>query len=136
MPSISQPWLLYVSSFALGLFVIAQALVPPRQFAYPGNMRWTEEGYLYSWRVLLTEKIGLVHYRVIDTASGRSWLVTPDDYLTPLQVERMSSQPDLILQTAHFIGDDFLERGYGQVKVTPEAIVSCNSRPKRRADRS
>lgn len=78
---------------------------------------------------MLTEKIGLVHNRVIDPASGRSWLVTPDDYLTPLQVERMSFQPDLILRTAYFIADDFLERGYDQVEVTPEAIVSWNSRP-------
>ncbi len=119
----------YVSAALLGIFVIAQALMPLRHFAYPGNVRWTEEGYLFSWRVMLTEKIGLVHYRVYDRDSGKSWLVTPDDYLTPLQVERMSFQPDLILQTAHFIAHDFASQGYGEVEVKAEAFVSWNGRP-------
>ena len=46
------------------LFFAVQILVPFRHLAYPGNVRWTEEGYLFSWRVLVTEKTGLVKYRV------------------------------------------------------------------------
>ena len=78
---------------------------------------------------MLTEKVGLAHFRARDSDTGESWLVTPDDYLTPLQVERMSFQPDLILQTAHIIADDFAERGYGDVEVRAEAFVSWNGRP-------
>ena len=127
--SIRRPLVVYAAAVVLGAFVMVQVLVPLRHFAYPGNVRWTEEGYLFSWRVMLTEKIGLVHYRVQDGDSGESWLVTPDDYLTPLQVERMSFQPDLILQTAHIVADDFAERGYKGVDVRAEAFVSWNGRP-------
>ena len=122
-------WAVRAPVVALVVFALAQMLVPLRHFAYPGNVRWTEEGYLYSWRVMLTEKSGLVHYRVRHSETGGTWLVTPDDYLTPLQVERMSFQPDLILQTAHFIADDFARRGYDDVEVKAEAFVSWNGRP-------
>lgn len=112
----------------LGIFAFAQVVLPLRHFAYPGNVRWTEEGYLFAWRVMLTEKAGIVHYRVRDPDTGKTWLVTPDDYLTPLQVERMAFQPDLVLQTAHIIAEDFASRGYRQVEVRTEAFVSWNGR--------
>ena len=129
MPS---PWAARAAVVALGLFALAQVLLPLRHFAYPGNVRWTEEGYLFAWRVMLTEKTGLVHYRVSDEDTDRTWLVTPDDYLTPLQVERMSFQPDLIHQTARIIAADFARQGYDQVEVKAEAFVSWNGRPNAR----
>ena len=121
-------WAARAAVGVLVIFALFQALMPLRHFAYPGNVRWTEEGYLFAWRVMLTEKTGLVHYRVSDEDTGRTWLVTPDDYLTPLQVERMSFQPDLILQTAHIIADDFAARGYDNVQVMAEAFVAWNGR--------
>ncbi len=130
--SMPSSWAVRGAIVALGIFALAQVVLPLRHFAYPGNVRWTEEGYLYSWRVMLTEKIGLVHYRVSAPDTGKTWLVTPDDYLTPLQVERMSFQPDLILQTAHFIADDYTKKGYDDVEVRAEAFVSWNGKPNSR----
>ncbi len=121
-------WAVQGAIVGLGIFALVQVVLPLRHFAYPGNVRWTEEGYLFAWRVMLTEKAGIVHYRVRDPDTGNTWLVTPDDYLTPLQVERMAFQPDLILQTVHFIAEDFASRGYGQVEVRAEAFVSWNGR--------
>ena len=112
----------------LGVFALFQVLMPLRHFAYPNNVRWSEEGYLFSWRVMLTEKVGFVQYRVRDAEMGRAWLVSPDEYLTPLQVERMAIQPDLILQTARFIAEDFAERGFPGVTVKADAFVSWNGR--------
>ena len=126
--SMPSPWVVRAAVAALGLFALVQLMLPLRHFAYPGNVRWTEEGYLFAWRVMLTEKAGIVHYRVRDPDTGNSWLVTPDDYLTPLQVERMAFQPELILQTAHFIADDFVTQGYDDVEVRAEAFVAWNGR--------
>ena len=122
-------WAARAAVGVLVIFALIQVLIPLRHFAYPGNVRWTEEGYLFAWRVMLTEKTGLVHYRVSDQDTGRTWLVTPDDYLTPLQVERMSFQPDLVLQTAHIIADDFDRQGYSNVQIMAEAFVAWNGRP-------
>lgn len=116
----------------LALFAAVQLALPLRHFAYPGNVRWNEEGYRFAWRVMLSEKVGFVRYRVHDSATGQSWLVEPDVYLTPLQVERMSFQPDMIQQTARIIAEDFAERGYSQVAVNADAFVAFNGRPNTR----
>ena len=117
---------------ALTLFAVIQLALPLRHYAYPGNVRWNEEGYLFAWRVMLTEKVGFVQYRVHDPDTGQSWLVEPGVYLTPLQTERMAFQPEMIRQTAHIIAADFAERGYPHVEVTADAFVSCNGRPNAR----
>ena len=116
----------------LGAFALFQVLMPLRHFAYPSNVRWSEEGYLLSWRVMLTEKVGFVQYRVKDPDTRQAWIVSPDEYLTPLQVERMAIQPDLILQTAHFIAEDFAERGFPDVTVIADAFVAWNGRANER----
>ncbi len=41
----------------------------------------------------------------------------------------MSGQPDLILQLAHHIADDYRARGHADVEVYVEALVSLNGRP-------
>ena len=112
----------------LGVFALVQIVLPLRHFAYSSNVRWSEEGYLFSWRVMLTEKAGFVQYRVRDPETRQAWIVSPEEYLTPLQVERMAFQPDLILQTAHIIAEDFAERGFRGVTVNADAFVSWNGR--------
>ena len=64
--------------------------------------------------MLLTEKVGSVEYRVTDSSDGRTWLVDPAAYLSALQAERMTTQPDLILATAQIIRDDYARRGRGR----------------------
>ena len=44
----------------------------------------------------------------------------------------MSGQPDLILQLAHHIRDDYESRGIADVEVRVDAIASLNGRPPRR----
>ena len=123
------PWQVK-AAFVLGAaFLAGQALVPLRHLAYPGNVRWNEEGYRFSWRVLVTEKTGIVKYRVDASTLSGERLVYPEDYLTPLQVERMATQPDMILATAHVIRDDFARRGHAGVEVRADAFSTFNGRP-------
>ena len=129
---VGNQWRIRTILVALALFAAIQLALPLRHFAYPGNVRWNEEGYRFAWRVMLTEKVGFVQYRVHDPETGQSWLVEPDDYLTPLQVERMSFQPDMIRQTAGVIAEDFADRGYRDVVVNADAFVAFNGRPNTR----
>ena len=41
----------------------------------------------------------------------------------------MAGQPDLVAQLARHIARDFERRGYGEVEVRAEALVSLNGRP-------
>jgi hypothetical protein len=83
-------------------------------------MRW-------AWKVMVREKNGAVSYYVT-LPGGRTQIVPPHRYLTDFQEREMSGQPDLILQLAHHIADDYRRRGLGEVKVRAEARVSLNGR--------
>ena len=118
-----------IAAAALALVVVlAQFATPLRHWAYPGNVRWNDEGYRFSWRVMLTEKTGHVRFRVTLPTLGETRLVYPEDYLTPIQTERMAYQPDMILATARLIADDFRSLD-GAVEVRADAFVSFNGRP-------
>ena len=127
-PSTESGWMAGLAVAAVTFYLAVQLLLPLRHYAYPGNVRWNEEGYRFAWRVLLTEKVGIVEYRVRDPVTGQRWRGWPEDYLTPLQTERMATQPDMILETAHLIGRDFAVRGYPSVQVFADVFVAMNGR--------
>jgi vitamin K-dependent gamma-carboxylase len=68
---------------------------------------------------------------VVREPSGRILHVSPRTYLTGLQESEMSSQPDLVLQLAHHIAQDFEQRGRGPVAVFADARVALNGRRSR-----
>ena len=117
-----------IATAALLIFALVQVIVPLRHWAYPGNVRWNEDGYRFSWRVMLTEKTGHMQYLVTDVNTGREWLANPEDYLTALQTERFAYQPDMILALAHIIAEDASERDR-QVEVRADSFVAFNGRP-------
>ncbi len=114
-------------SFAV-IWMSAQLLLPMRAALYPGDVLWAEEGMRYSWRVMVREKHGAVSFRV-RTASGAEAIEEPRRYVNGYQEREMASQPDLILKLAHHIADRYRARGYGEVAVYADAVVSLNGRP-------
>ncbi|MEX2295537.1 MAG: HTTM domain-containing protein [Gemmatimonadota bacterium] len=113
----------------LAAFFAIQLFLPLRHLAYPGDVLWTEEGYRFSWRVMLLEKAGMVLYRVTDPASGRSWDVSPGDHLTMQQAKQMAFQPDMILDFAHHLAERLADVGMSGVEIRADAYVSVNGRP-------
>lgn len=110
------------------LFVLhfaVQLLLPFRYVAYPGNLFWTEQGYRFSWRVMLMEKAGTAFFYVKDKNTGRMLEEYPADYLTPNQEKMMSTQPDMILQFAQFLGDKWRAKGINP-EVQVESYVTLN----------
>ena len=119
------------ATIAVCLFCTFQFLMPLRHWAYPGTVLWHEQGMRFSWRVMLREKSGALDYRVVD-ATGRTVFVSPHRYLTMQQYREMAAQPDMILQLAHRIRDDYDARGVGPVQVYADSVVSLNARAARR----
>ena len=126
-PTSASSWASRAWLAGLLLFALVQVAGPLRHWAYPGNVRWNDDGYRFSWRIMLTEKTGHVRFRVTDTRTGEHWLEYPEKYLTPLQQERMAYQPDMILATAHIIARDATSRGLS-VEVRADAFVTFNGR--------
>ena len=116
---------------ALALVAVIQVALPLRHLAYPGNVRWTEEGYLLAWRVMITEKAGHVDFRVRD-AAGAEWQVGPELVLTDWQATQATIRPDLLVATAHLIANHYGSAGRGAVEVRADAFVSFNGRPHQR----
>ena len=93
--------------FFIGAYIMLQVLIPLRFLIYSGDLFWTEQGYRFSWRVMLIEKAGYAQFYVHDAASGNKKLINTSEYLKPQQEKMMVTQPDMILQFAHHIRDQY-----------------------------
>lgn len=110
------------------IFFMIQIIFPFRFLLYHGNLFWTEQGYRFSWRVMLMEKMGNTTFKIVDGETGKFFYVKNSDFLTPLQEKQMSFQPDFILEYAHYLGDHFTSQGHKNVQVFVESYVALNGR--------
>ncbi|GJM34838.1 MAG: type I deoxyribonuclease HsdR [Saprospiraceae bacterium] len=116
-------------AWILSIYFLIQLLLPWRYLLYPGNLFWTEEGYRYSWRVMLVEKAGTATFYVKDSRSGREGVVNNREFLREQQERLMAYQPDMILQFAHFLAEHYEREGVYQPQVRAEVYVTMNGRP-------
>ncbi|MEX0813212.1 MAG: HTTM domain-containing protein [Chitinophagales bacterium] len=128
-----QPRLWQISTLKLnilGVLLIGhfafQLLFPFRFALYPGNLFWTEEGYRFSWRVMLMEKAGTCFFYVTNPETGKSTEVEPNEYLSKNQEKMMATQPDMILQFAHYLKDIYREKGIENPEVRVKSYVRLN----------
>ncbi|MDY0779700.1 HTTM domain-containing protein [Tenacibaculum sp. IB213877] len=110
------------------VFLLIQILFPWRYLLYPGELFWTEEGYRFSWRVMLMEKAGYSNFKIVDGETKESFYVNNTDFLTSFQEKQMSFQPDFILEYAHFLGDHYTNKGYNNIEVYVDSYVALNGR--------
>ena len=122
----------------LSIYIVFQLAMPFRYKLYEGDVFWTEQGYRFSWRVMLMEKAGYATFYVTDPTSDAQIEVNNEDYLTPNQEKMMSTQPDMILQFAHHLEEKFtdttvnrygIDMKFNQPEVHAEVYVTLNSRP-------
>ncbi len=113
-------------------FVFIQIVVPFRYLAYPGKLFWTEQGYRFSWRVMLMEKAGTAIFYVEDSTSGKRIEINNRDFLTVNQEKMMSTQPDMMVQYAHYLKQYYEKQGIVNPKVYADVFVSLNGRGSKR----
>lgn len=112
-------------------FFALQILVPFRNMLYPGELFWTEEGFRFSWRVMLMEKAGSAEFKIVDKKTGKYFYVDNTDFLTSFQEKQMSFQPDFILEYAHFLKRHFESQGHQNLQVFVDSYVALNGRRSR-----
>lgn len=110
---------------AVAVYALAMVLIPLRHFAIPDEV--PGQGYLWSWQVMLTEKVGSVEFRVTDPDTGKSWVETAPDYLTDQQEMVMSTDPAMMAQVAEIISAD-----NNGAEVEVEAWLTVNGEPSTR----
>jgi hypothetical protein len=116
---------------ALALYVVVQLAFPFRYALYPGNLYWTEQGFRFSWRVMLMEKAGSISFYVEDGESSRRLPVNTRAYLNAQQEKMMATQPDMILQFARFLKEEYKHKGVADPRVYADSWVSLNGRRSR-----
>jgi hypothetical protein len=112
----------------LALYLLAQVILPFRHYAYPGDVNWTEEGHKFSWHMKLRGKDATAVFTISHPPSGQSWAVDPAQYLTWKQLEKMPTQPEMILQFSHHLANEKRREGYGNVEVRAHVMASLNGR--------
>ena len=120
------------SMYLIAGFLLLQILIPLRYKLYPGELFWTEQGYRFSWRVMLVEKRGHTDFRIINSDGNQEFYVNNEDFLTPFQEKQMSFQPDFIVEFAQFLGDYYTEKGMNNVEVYVDAFATLNGRKSER----
>jgi vitamin K-dependent gamma-carboxylase len=101
---------------------------PFRSTLYSGDTNWTEQGHLFSWRMMLRGKTGGVRYFITDPVTKQTWLPDLRMYLNPEQAGKFPRDPELVLQLAHhFAAEQRAELGR-EVEVRALVLLSLNGR--------
>ncbi|MEC8835474.1 MAG: HTTM domain-containing protein, partial [Bacteroidota bacterium] len=125
---IATPLIQSIVPYMLSLYFMLQVFIPLRHHLYSGNLFWHEQGFRFSWRVMLMEKAGYCEFEVVDTAGDRRTMVRPSDHLNPQQEKMMATQPDMILQYAHYLSRKYSEDWQNEVEVYAHCWCSLNGR--------
>ena len=121
----------YILPLFISFFII-QIFLPFRYLTYPGELFWNEQGYRFSWRVMLMEKKGYTTFKIKDSINQKTFYVDNADFLTPFQERQMSFQPDFILEYAHYLANHFEKQGHQNIQVFADSFVALNGRPSKR----
>ena len=112
---------------AMAIWLSSQIIIPARNWFYPGNVAWTEDGHRFSWRMKLRSKRGSALFRVT-SADNQTWTVDPRPYLTVKQQRKMPCIPDMVWQFGQFLEEQWAQKGYEDVSVTVDSQCSLNGR--------
>ncbi len=104
-----------------------QVGVPLRHLAIPGDVRWTDEGGRFAWRVMAEGKVGWATF-VVRAPAGQPVRVPISQLLTPSQAHAAAVRPELLHQVADVLADRATLDGQ-RASVHVDAVVTWNGRP-------
>lgn len=114
----------------IGIYALVHLILPLRHHLYPGVSTWTEEGHMFSWRMMLRDKVGTLNY-FVRNPDGIIEVVDPLLHITQRQYEDLIGNPDLILTFAHYLRDYYRSQLKSEVAIYASTRVSLNGRPRR-----
>lgn len=117
-----------VFSLIFVFFILWQTYLPLRHWLIPGDVLWTEEGHRLSWRMMLRTKSAHAYFYIVDHGTGERTPVNLRDYLTNLQISRISTHPDMIWQFAQYLRKENAKIGK-DIGVFVECNLSINRGP-------
>ena len=71
----------------------------------------------------------MLHFRVTDRATGKTWPLYPEGNLALRQFIKMCGRPHMIIQYAHYIGSKLEEKGHKNPIIKVKSFAGLNFRP-------
>jgi Vitamin K-dependent gamma-carboxylase len=88
-----------------------QLAMPMRHFLYEKAFFWNEHGLHFSWHLLFNEKAATVYFQLTDPKTKKTVKIINSDYLSRQQEKVMSTQPEMIVQFAQFLKEEYRRKG-------------------------
>jgi len=108
--------------------IVAELLVPLRHYLYSGDTGWHERGHYFAWRMMLRTKRSALRVYLTDPNTGATW--NPDllESISLRQVEVCARDPEMILDLAHWLRDEYRQRTGRTVEVRCLVLCCYNGR--------
>lgn len=117
-----------LAGILLAAFCLFQIAWPLRHHLYAGDAIWTERGHYFSWRMMLRAKVSAVRYYLTDPETGETKIASMRPYLGMDQVSKFSRDPEMVLQLAHFLANEYRTHNGREVEVRALVLTSLNGR--------
>jgi hypothetical protein len=112
----------------LGVYVVAQVLVPMRHLLYPGNVSWTEEGHDFSWHMKLRDKEAEGWFLTREAGREEWEIIRPTDYLKPWQTSQMLARPEMVAEFSRYLAETRRLPNKAPIEVRAYVRASLNGR--------
>ncbi len=109
-------------------YVVFHCVFPLRHHFYGGDTSWTERGHYFSWRMMLRGKSVVLGYAIKDKVTGEVVDGNVNRFIGSEQSEKFGRDPEMILQFAHFLGDEYRKATGHQAAVHALVLASLNGR--------
>lgn len=110
-------------------YLMLQLLLPFRHLIYKGNTSWTGRGNRFAWRMKVHKKLSSVQYYFQLNREDQPKPADIGIIINTMQQNALGEDPSMLLQMAHYLGEDLKKAGYPDAVITASAKVSLNGRP-------
>jgi len=113
----------------LMLFFVIQFLVPLRHWLYKGDVAWTGEGHLFSWRMMLTSSDDAVRIKMTFPNDTNTYYVDMFAYMNRGQLNKITKTPKMIIKFTQFLKNNVYKKtGITNINIHLEMYKSVNYR--------
>ena len=114
------------------VFLSAQVLLPVGMYLKMGSIQWADTAFHFSWDVRINHHKNSVAFYKVDRKTGSSVPIAIDQYLTPIQQQRLAEDPIMVKSFIHQL------KSKPELRISQDALeieaLSCTSVNGRQAD--
>lgn len=113
----------------IGLHFTLQFILPFRHFIYKGNVAWTGEGHLFSWRMMLTSSDDAVRIRMKFPNDPNQYYVDLFAYMNRGQLNKITKTPKMVIKFTQYLKKEVAKTtGIHDIHIHLEMYKSVNYR--------